>query len=461
MARAHEPSVTNKRKLGIVTFLFLSPLPATMSTITVLEPFDAQMMDYPTDLDVPMHGSSEPWLISTPMDDDSPHLRAQAAPIEVDMEPFDGGFEFEMGDDQEANKENYNYSGELLDVEVYDVSRVPTPRPVPDIELHPDSLDAAASETLPAFINPDPSLPPLALPDPPLLSENPPEHVESSVSSYTAAVEPSNHLPSISAIFPADSESSTAPEQYVPSGGPPREAQWEALPNSDQPVLSSEDNYAEDPHVGGTHAEDSRAEDPYVEGTRPEDVRAEDTYVEGTHTEDVHAEGVHEAQADDARAEESNEEAGPTENFAHEISHEEHIQASPPAETVEESPAVESDNHADPHEISEGVYIDPPPAVLLSLPASASEEPEFSLFNQPETSSRATSPTQARDSLLTLFLHHRPTLYYEPLAHLFEAVRQDNAFVARFPDASEGELVLDANDLQLVLSEARCNFSQR
>ncbi len=45
----------------------------------------------------------------------------------------------------------------------------------------------------------------------------------------------------------------------------------------------------------------------------------------------------------------------------------------------------------DPHEISDGVYIDPPPPVLLSLPPSA-EHAEYCLFNQPQSSTSPSTP---------------------------------------------------------------------
>jgi hypothetical protein len=113
---------------------------------------------------------------------------------------------------------------------------------------------------------------------------------------------------------------------------------------------------------------------------------------------------------------------------------------------------------ADPHEISEGVYIDPPPAVLLSLPSS--DQPEICLFNQPPARG-SLSPSeethQLGQQILTLLLHHRPTLYYEPLTNVFEALRQEE-YITRIPEFAEGEFALDAYDLQLVVSEVRFLF---
>lgn len=110
----------------------------------------------------------------------------------------------------------------------------------------------------------------------------------------------------------------------------------------------------------------------------------------------------------------------------------------------------------DPHEISDGVYIDPPPAVLLSLPPAV-QYGECSLFNLP-TSSVPQSPSSSAKTdtggALHLLLHERPTLYYEPLSAVFQALRQET-FIQNMPGFAEAELVLDAYDLQLAISEVR------
>ncbi|KAF8184958.1 hypothetical protein K438DRAFT_2020188 [Mycena galopus ATCC 62051] len=106
----------------------------------------------------------------------------------------------------------------------------------------------------------------------------------------------------------------------------------------------------------------------------------------------------------------------------------------------------------DPHEISDGVYIDPPPAVLVSF--ESSDFPDICLFNQPARS-RSPSPSEGREQanqVFDLLLHHRPILYYEPLASVFEALRQEE-LLAWIPHLADSELVIDAYDLQLVISE--------
>jgi hypothetical protein len=115
---------------------------------------------------------------------------------------------------------------------------------------------------------------------------------------------------------------------------------------------------------------------------------------------------------------------------------------------------VETTSSGDPHEISEGVYIDPPPAVLFTI-SSDDHEHEFSLFNEP-AEWPLPSAEHNPDAHRTL-LHHLPTMYYESLFSLFEALRQDEFIQSTFLLA-EVELVLQAVDLALTISEVRLGF---
>ena len=114
----------------------------------------------------------------------------------------------------------------------------------------------------------------------------------------------------------------------------------------------------------------------------------------------------------------------------------------------EENPAPSRASSGDPHEVLDGIFIDPPPPVLLSL---GNSEEEYYLFNRPTHRSPAADNGEAADD--SLFLHDLPTLYYEPLAKVFEALRSDTHLSQIF-DLSRGELVVDAYDLvDLVISE--------
>jgi hypothetical protein len=354
-------------------------------TVAVLDPFDTQMLDYSTDLDVPMQSSAETWM--APMDDDS-QMRTQPLSVEIDMEPYEGDFaEYEMGDDQDIDNHTYHPpSGELLDVEVYDASQLHTPRLVPEFELHP--LPDSHREDL-AFV---PEVDPQAVPLPqPLEPSSETAHgtLEYPVYQYAAPTD----LPEEAVVPQVNTAES---EQFPPLEVPANESSWKAA--SDSPHLISVEHGYVETTVTESESPDARSH----EGDRPP----------GTNTEIYTLPSL-----------ESEIEVGPTEP-----------------------------KRADPHEISEGVYIDPPPAVLLSLPSS--EEPDYSLFNQPtSTLTTGNSPKTTDAQNFALLLHHRPTLYYEPLAHVFEVLRQDIEFIAQIPDAAEGELVLDAYDVQLSISE--------
>ncbi|KAH8829652.1 hypothetical protein DL96DRAFT_1599010 [Flagelloscypha sp. PMI_526] len=119
----------------------------------------------------------------------------------------------------------------------------------------------------------------------------------------------------------------------------------------------------------------------------------------------------------------------------------------PPAETHEAALS-----ELDPHEIDDGIYIDPPPAVLLRLP---SESSEVYLFNQPIASGSGTStPSSSRASPhpFPVLLQPLPTLYYEPISSLLESLRLESA-VTSLPDVGSSELAIEAIDLKLSVTE--------
>lgn len=114
----------------------------------------------------------------------------------------------------------------------------------------------------------------------------------------------------------------------------------------------------------------------------------------------------------------------------------------------DENHILSHDSSGDPHEVSDGIFIDPPPPVILSLGDS---EEEYYLFNRPPHKSPAADDGGVTDGVL--FLHDLPTLYYEPLAKVFQTLRSDGRLAQCF-DLSRGELAIDAYDLvDLVISE--------
>lgn len=116
--------------------------------------------------------------------------------------------------------------------------------------------------------------------------------------------------------------------------------------------------------------------------------------------------------------------------------------------SVGENPVPSHASSGDPHEVSDGIFIDPPPPVIMYMGDS---EEECYLFNRPTHRSPAANDGGSTDK--TLFLHDLPTLYYEPLTKVFHALRSESRLVRLF-DLSRGELVIDACDLvDLVISE--------
>jgi hypothetical protein len=132
-----------------------------------------------------------------------------------------------------------------------------------------------------------------------------------------------------------------------------------------------------------------------------------------------------------------------------EVSSEVPLPDSEPHEDHEDA-AVEGSN---PHEISAGVYIEPPPGVLLEVPSG---HPSYSLFNPPSYSGHTTPSDEeanAGDDAIIL-LHDRPTLFYEPIFSVFEALREEEPFSSS-PDLRELELMFSFPSLSLVISEVR------
>lgn len=395
-----------------------------MST-TILESYDAQM-DYLGDFDVAMQvaGSTDGWLYQgeSIMDQDGQHDSqslgaADRESVEVDMEEYPDAdhesVEYEMGDEEGIYEPE---GGDLLDVEVYD-AHSPAPTTVIDFSQTTSNDNTSATFQTPSVLLQDG----IAAPDPPVIHDAP--HVQ-----------PNDEL--------------LAPEATMGSSPRPEEFQEATVALSDgQAELSLGESATNISHTAIGDGVLHSSHDSEVVGTieRSDNGVGHDVGEEHTAV-DREAEALsslphpqdHEAASLDQQAE-----VADTANNESEDYHETSQQYNDPAAT-------------DPHEISEGIYIDPPPAVLLSLPSS--DQPEICLFNQPASRTGSNSPVEDTHSsgqqALTLLLHHRPTLYYEPLTSVFEALRQEE-YVSRVPDFAEGELALDAYDLQLVISEVR------
>ena len=76
----------------------------------------------------------------------------------------------------------------------------------------------------------------------------------------------------------------------------------------------------------------------------------------------------------------------------------------------------------------------------------------MSLFNMPGSGSPLPDGHEIPQDGLTLLLSDQPILYYEPLSNIFQALRREN-YMSGIPNLADGELILDAYDLQLVIPE--------
>ncbi|KAK7023892.1 hypothetical protein R3P38DRAFT_3270164 [Favolaschia claudopus] len=361
--------------------------------------------------DVDMH---PPWFdAEAKMEDDIPHFTDHDSTLSVEVEMDDNyqDIEYEMGDGE--GEEYYDeMSSDLLDIQVHE----PVDTPFEDATLLPP--ETVNTSDPPLFGVADPSkLPPLPA-DLSLMSPLPPD----------------TDLP--------DAE----PEQVEGTDESP------GGENASDPPL--------DP-VAASPADDGPLETPAELQQEPQQELL-DTVAEQQPEIEAVADAYPEEQLQE-QLQKTDVEQVLLESF-------DERQPSEPGAVVDESGAVEEpqfeddpsgsdarqadeSNAGDPHEISEGVYIDPPPAVLVSF--ESSDVPDVCLFNQPARSRSASPPAETREQAHQVFdilLHNRPLLYYEPLSSVFEALRQEE-FIGRIPHLAESELVLDAYDLQLVISE--------
>lgn len=425
--------------------LTVQPSTTIMSATTILESYDTQMLeDFPSgDYDVAMQtagSSSDIWFQGeSVMDQDGHHdsvtLDAtDRGSVEVEMDETypdadHESVEYEMADEAEYQPESID----LLDVEVYDASQLHSPATIPAIPTsHSTSNDDIAVGSTSVFSE----------------SHNP---------ASTHEEHEDIHLSS-------DFEVPAA--EIAPAAAQPSEVQDEAVNPGVIPTVNHSEPSVDLTTVEGletadetlTYGSDILNSHPVNEAVEPP-VSVSDVVHHAAHVE-VNTDNDHEDGAEapvlvsnpqehevEALTEEPQQPAVPVEDAEPHISEHEHQ-----PELAGDETAVDND----PHEISEGIYIDPPPPVLLSLQLSESEHGEVSLFNQPSSRVGSQGPEEDHEpsgqEAVPLLLHHRPTLYYEPLVNVFEALRQEE-YITQLLELAEGELVLDAYDLQLVISE--------
>ena len=354
--------------------------------MAITESLDAPMMDFSGE-DIPMQTSSSVSWIHTEatMDDDSTF---NLGDVEIDMESYHPEtFEYEMTDDPSAQQPI-----EVHDVEVIDVSQAHTPAII-------DTVVEDATTGSPAV----------------------PEHDLTDTHDRS----PLDTPPTLVIQVPSPTSQPAQDEEHpeIAHTELPEQSEWERS-HSELPDAPPS------PRLAEHHQLLNSAEPASLEGV-----------TEPTLTWNVGVPAEHHAHLRQPTL-------TPGEQLQPKSTHEELADDPADHSGEDENPVPSRASSGDPHEVSDGIFIDPPPPVLLSLGDS---EEEYYLFNRPTRKSPAPDDEGATDE--ALFLHDLPTLYYEPLAKVFQALRSDNRLIQIF-DLSRGELVVDAYDLvDLIISE--------
>ncbi len=422
-----------------------------MSTTTTLVDYpDTQMLDYAPDGDFSMQNSPAEWLaVEATMLDDDPISAATeySETIEVDMEPHDehdGEIkEYEMTDDVPADVD-YDGDAQLLDVDVEVEHSPPSLQSVPDIliaseagivEQHPMTplahyaLSSPALADVSVVMTESPSFHDVAVLTPlpeteARFSVTSPQHVHDEsalapVAELNSATPGTSHSPILPGDYPAAQAQSDTPAAATADAS--GDSAYQQTENVENPIANESVEY----QAASVPAEPNAANEDQ-QPREQHDIQHEENKAATSIASGADAEGDHSVAVEnpDALAPEA-------------------------AEPTEEVP-----EEGDPHEISEGVYIDPPPAVLLSIASIATGD--VCLFNHPPSKSRSQSPGESStaNSSTNLVLHEQPTLYYESFAQVFVALRQEQ-IVYSSAELVDNELILEAYDLNLTVGEVR------
>ncbi|KAJ3572803.1 hypothetical protein NP233_g2847 [Leucocoprinus birnbaumii] len=451
-------------------------------TSTIMEPYDAPMVDYQTDHDVQMHlSSSDPWFQDVaPMEDDQAFQQKGTMPdslptVEVDMEVYaeDEHIEYEMVDDQHGH---HLASGELLDVDVLDASTVPSPLVTPPVphtppagysqpqppvhhsstpeapfadlapppvpvgpvaEEHSDSAATAPSETIPAA--------PVALPESlTLQEESASEHLHTDSHSNDdfqhEFLTPHADATEASTSFPLELttqlEAHTPPEpsalllNQVQNGLHTSNQdlyQIALAPDASSTLVNHPEALTGPSDSSEYHTHDGEA----VEGTSSTPQQLRDTNRANTLSPEASAPTAALAERTHKSPDEVTEQ-----NDVHQES------SSTPQPEIGETQTLTEVLDEVPEELTLAV----PPPILLSI--FSTDQPELCLFNKPSEP----LANQDESQECHILFQQVASLYYEPLANVFEALRQDE-YVSTVLEVSGNELGLEAYDLDLAITE--------
>lgn len=411
-----------------------------MSTSPLLDLYDAQMLDFQHDFDVPMNVMvSSEFYPEASMDHDEAYGEDRS--VEVDMEEYRADhLEYEMVDETADVG-----ATEPLDVEVYDVSIAHSPLPVLESPLlHPlvdPSIQHDPSGSSIPDIPEDTGVPPVTT-----LNEHENNEVSLAHPEHIVSDAPDSKLLSPQHTSSADVQAEFRELAASSAAEEPLEASQDSSHHED--VVGQGIGFIEQPLPDIVPQQNPLRGSPQLDVGREEQI---ENAVPLDESHDSHA--YLEALAEEHQYQPLDSDVLHAESASHVIPQ----GADGTSHSVAEDPTQpEGVDNSLGVSIPEGVYIDPPPVVLLSVGSSA--EPHCCLFNQPLRESRPGSLSSRADGASAatgyhLLLESSPTLYYEPLSNVFDAFRQDEGLLSQIPHSFEGELVLEAYDLQLAISE--------
>jgi len=451
-----------------------------MMTVTIMESYDAQMTDYQTDHDVPMHlASSDPWLQDfVSMEDDLTFHQKGMIPdtlstIDVEMEDYveDENIEYEMADETHVHRLT---SDELLDVDILDVSAVQSPLfamtslpltpaieaskfqlgadrystaevsvPIPAPASHEFSTDASVHQNSESVVTFQPDtvqiFPPVAAP----LSEEPLPHRRGTPGERNDVPHTIDEQEGSSTLQPDATLLPVEPTAEIPS-------QQNRNVTVDSVNLFDNNNQV-DSHRSGQSLEQSTSdaapntvnpsEAPVFFGDRSESPSRSSEVVEPVPFPHCATDGANREHEDSRPVPISSGHLQelPNPKAVGDVLYE---KDSSDLQTAGET--AETFNEVLNETLDENQEV--PPPILLSI--FSADQPELCLFNKPSEPLPNDDETQERHILF----QQAASLYYEPVINAFEALRQDE-YVSTVLEITGNELGLEAYQLELMITE--------
>ncbi|KAL0567576.1 hypothetical protein V5O48_014414 [Marasmius crinis-equi] len=415
--------------------------------------FDAPMMDFHSDGDVQMQPSHEMWFQDEAIMEDDGQQHGETLSSNAEFEDV----EIEMEETYAEGVQNPEY--EMIDEGAdYPVSAVEEEDIIVADESHPTEVHADPATVFHASVEaltPTSAFASQELPfQEPSVASLDSNHVGGDVSGIVEnAGIPSTEIPGHTIRTDLDTTQASAPE-IIPADSAADGYGEHPIPSTNQEQTGVE---------SADHLEHRKGEEaPHT--TSQLEAPAADLASSQIQEEPAAGDDLNELSISGAPGQDGLSDGAPSQEYVGQ----EHVQyesVPPGAQSMTETPhgvAVEPAQFEnavahheaettvtanDSHEVSDNVALEPAPGILLSF--ASAEQPEASLFSQPNYPESSSS---ANGHSYRVLFESNHMLYYEPLSTVFEHLRQDE-FVAGTGDIAHSELVLDAHDLQLVISE--------